>query len=163
MKAVLLVALLIPSSALADEVVVKRREKMIQVIETVRIAKLTEALELDTEAAEKLFPVIRPFNERRAQAGKARMEAMQGIRREMEGDTPDPKKIADLMDSFAAAQRDWAKVGDEEYTALKKILDPITLARYYRFQMEFEREVKGILKDFKAEKAGKFRERRNQR
>lgn len=140
----------------------ERRERALEVIETVRIAKLTEALQLDPKTAEKFFPAIRPFNERRGETGRKRMEAMLVLRQELDREKPDEKKVSEQLDLVVETQREMAKIQEDEYAALKKVLDPVTLARYYRFQLEFDREVKGILKDFKAEKAGKagrFRDR----
>src|SRR5690349_3361523 len=38
-----------------------RRARILQRIETIRIAKLTEALNLDQATAEKFFPTLQPF------------------------------------------------------------------------------------------------------
>lgn len=145
-----------PRRAGSDE---GRRARLIERIETVRIARMTEALSLDPATAEKLFPAIRPFSERRAEIGRERWTALRGLKKELEGETPDAKRVSALLDQAMEARRALHALEEEEYEVLRKILEPVMLARYYAFHREFERDVQGIVREIKgkAGKAGKWR------
>ncbi len=159
--AVLILVPAISAAAAEEEVVVKkriaveraddgeRRERVMNKIETVRIARMTDELELDSATAEKLFPAVRPFSERRAVATRARGDAGKVLKEELEKATPDAKILTAELDRFAAAQKDFNDASEEEYAVLKKVLEPVTLARYYQFQREFEHEVRGLLNEFR--------------
>lgn len=150
----LLLAPSLPVNA-ADSLEAERRARVMDKIETVRIARMTDALELDAASAEKLFPAIRPFTERRAEATRTRGAAGKAIREELEKGEPDPKVLTAELERFAAAQKAFNDAGEEEYVVLRKLLDPVTLARYYQFQREFEGAVRGLLQEFRDDGQGK--------
>lgn len=133
----------------------ERRARVMDKIETVRIARMTDELALDPATAEKLFPAIRPFAERRAEATRTRGEAGKRIRDELEKGEPDAKVLTAELDRFAAAQKKFNDANEEEYVVLKKILDPVMLARYFQFQREFEGAVRGLLQEFRDDGPGK--------
>lgn len=136
-------------SVTEEEAARERRERVMNRIETVRIARMTEELDLDPADAERLFPAIRPFNERRADATRSRGAAGKVIKEELQKGEPDPAVLAEALDRFAAAQKAFDEAGEEEYVVLRKLLDPVTLARYYQFQREFEGAVRGLLQEFR--------------
>lgn len=139
-----------------------RREKIMEKIDTLRVAKLTDELELDSQTAEKLFPVLRPFQERRREAMRTRMESMRVVKEQLDAEKPDEKVVAGELDKMAEAQKALHDVAEEEYAALKPVLDPIRLAKYYRFQLKFEARVGEMIRDIKSGEGGgggPFRER----
>ena len=123
-----------------------RRAKIMEKIETIRIARLTSELNLDPAGAEKLFPAIQPFAERRKKAMRARMESMRTLKEQLDTETPDPKEVASLLDRVVGNEKEFADIRQDEYQALKKVLDPISLAKYYRFQVEFEKNVGQLIR-----------------
>lgn len=149
-----LLVLLVPSIAVAADP--DRRAKVMEKIETIRIGKLTEALELDSKSAEKVFPILRPFNERRRTAQAERWEAMHAITDQLDSEKPDEKAIAALLEDAMKANRELADIAEDEYAALKPVLDPVVLARYYRFQVDFERRIGELIREIRGEeKQGK--------
>lgn len=127
----------------------ERRAKVMDKIDAIRIARLTEALELDAAGAEKLFPVLRPFQERRRKAWGERFDALRGIDDTLETEKPDEKELGKQLDALMASNVEIAKIAEDEYKALKPVLAPVQLARYYRFQSEFERKIGEIIRDVK--------------
>jgi Spy/CpxP family protein refolding chaperone len=124
----------------------ERRAKILDRIETVRIAKMTDALNLDSATAEKLFPALKPFSDRRATALKEKMQTMQALKRQLDSPAPDAAAVSALLDTMVANQKAFGEIGQEEYVALKKVLDPVTLAKYYKFEIEFERQVGQLIR-----------------
>jgi hypothetical protein len=118
-----------------------RREKILETIEIVRFAKTIEALNLDQTQGEKLALTLKPFQDQRKTTTADRMDVLRSIKQQLDSDTPDPKAVGDLMDRLSADQKALADNQKDEYEALKKILDPVTLAKYYRFNLEFDRNV----------------------
>lgn len=152
----LLAALLLPSIALAgrgdgEGPDPERRAKVMEKIETIRIGKLTETLQLDPKSAEKVFPVLRPFNERRRAAQSARWDAMRAIGDQLDSAKPDEKAISVLIEDAMKANRELAKIAEDEYAALKPVLDPVLLAKYYRFQMDFEKRIGELIREIRSE------------
>lgn len=139
----------------SPEMIEERRAKIMEKIETIRIAKLTDALDLDPAAAKKLFPALEPFSERRKAAMRTRLETMRGLKKQFDGE-PDAKEVSALLDRMSANQKEFSDVQQEEYQSLKKVLEPIALAKYYRFQIEFERNVGQLIRQARG-----GRERRN--
>lgn len=128
----------------------ERRAKVMDKIDAIRIARLTEALELDAAGAEKLFPVLRPFQERRRAAWGARFDALRAIDDALEAERPDDKELGKQLDALMASNEEIAKIAEDEYKALKPVLVPVQLARYYRFQADFERKIGDLIRDVKA-------------
>jgi len=166
---VVLASLSLPSAVLAargdgEAPDPERRAKVMEKLETIRIGKLTEALQLDSKSAEKVFPLLRPFNERRRTATSARWDAMKAIGEQLESAKPDEKVIATHLDDAMSANRDLAKIAEDEYAALKPVLDPVVLARYYRFQMDFEKRIGELIREIRTEgKDGKEAPERGQK
>jgi hypothetical protein len=150
----LVLALSLPAAALAGDRANKpmdpeRRAKVMDKIDTIRIAKLTEALELDAAGAEKLFPVLRPFQERRRAAHGQRFDALRSLEGQIEVEKPDEKAITKTLDDLMTANREIAAIAEDEYKALKPVLDPVSLARYYRFQTAFEKKIGELIREIK--------------
>ena len=124
-----------------------RREKVLKRIEMLRAARLTEELDLDEATAGRLFPLLHRFSERRAALSRERGEIKRQVKAEFGAEKPDPAKVAKHLDRLAALQKDLAGAWTEEYEALKGVLDPIQRARYYKFQKEFEGEVRQLIRD----------------
>lgn len=129
----------------------ERRAKVMDKIEAIRIAKLTDALELDAAGAEKLFPVIRPFQERRRAAYARRFDALRALDKELEIGKPNEKALITGLDDLMEANREIAAIAEDEYKALKPVLDPVSLARYYRFQAKFERKIGELIREIRGE------------
>lgn len=147
-----LLALSLPTAAFAapgERMDPERRGKVMDKIDTIRIAKLTEALQLDAAGAEKLFPVLRPFQERRRAAHSQRFDALRSLQEQVESEKPDQKAITKTLDDLMAANREIAGIAEDEYKALKPVLDPVSLARYYRFQAEFERRIGELIREIR--------------
>ena len=131
----------------------EKREKLMERIDAVRVGKLTEELELDSALAEKVFPVLRPFQQRRREALEKRMTSMRAVKQQLDAETPDEKVIAGELDALAAATKQLNDVAEEEYAALKPVLDPVRLAKYYRFQLQFEARLGELIREVKGGKA----------
>lgn len=153
----LVLALSLPTAALAgprERMDPERRAKVMDKIDTIRIAKLTEALQLDSAGAEKLFPVLRPFQERRRAAHGQRFDALRLLEEQVEAARPDEKAITKTLDDLMTANREIAAIAEDEYKALKPVLDPVTLARYYRFQAAFEKKIGELIREIKGQGDG---------
>lgn len=141
--ALALVAL--PAGALAAgpraDAISDRRARVLDRIEAVRIARMTEALDLDSKTAEKLFPALQPITKRRRAALEERLVTMRDLRQQLNADSPDAKQVAGLLDRMASNQKEFCDIQQGEYKTLKGILDPVTMAKYYKFQIEFERQI----------------------
>ena len=148
-------SLALPSAAFAgdkkDRLDPERRAKVFDKLETIRIAKMTDALGLDATEAQRFFPVLQPFRERRREAQGRRWDALRTLKDQIQEAEPDTRLLTEKLDQLAEANRDIAEIADEEYAALKPVLDPVTLAKYYRFELEFDRGVGELIRQIKAE------------
>ena len=156
-------ALSLPTAALAgsgERMDPERRARVMDKIDTIRIAKLTEALQLDSAGAEKLFPVLRPFQERRRAAHGQRFDALRALEGQVQTEKPDEKAITKTLDDLMNANREIAAIAEDEYKALKPVLDPVILARYYRFQADFEKKIGELIREIKQSDGGGMRDRK---
>lgn len=130
----------------------EQMEKVRKRIETMRMWKLTSALELNEKMSAQVFPVLSSYDRKRAEAEVALREGMRELRDAVKEKNEEKMKsaLARLDQSHSALQR----TNDEERAELKKILSVEQQAKYVLFQQEFNREIRELI--------GEARERRGE-
>lgn len=141
----------------------ERRDRVLERIEVLRTARLTQALDLDTAAADKLFPVLHRFAEKRNGAVKQRWSALRGLSAQLRSEQPDPGQVSRLLDQVVEAKKAYDSAGVEEFQALRGVLDPVRLARYYKAQIEFERDLRRWVGEARGGRGGERGERMRER
>lgn len=148
MKKLYIIAILILSFAQFADAQEKRREE----IESFRIAYFTRQLELSSEDAKKFWPV---YNEMQIEMQKIHKErkARNQAARENKDDLSDAEIEKLINEQFALRQKE-LDIEKKYHDKFKSVLTMKQLARYYRAQEGFKRELLRKLQDSPRERDG---------
>lgn len=131
----------------------EQRDKVRKRIETLKMWKLTQALDVDETTSAKLFPLLNRYDKRKAEIHQNIRQGMREMKRSLKENRTEGLKntLAMIEENHRALQ----SINDEEWQEMKKILTVEQQAKFIIFRQEFDREVRKIISDSK--------ERRNKR
>ena len=128
-----------------------RHEKIRKRIETIKIWKLTEKLDLTSEQSEKFFPIYNRFEADRDSVLDEKFTAFGKLDSLLKLEDPPEKDIfaaLDKLDSFEGKVQGLRKKFRND---LKGILTTKQLGELYVFEMHFMREIRQIIRDARRE------------
>ncbi len=132
----------------------EQMEKVRKRIETLKMWKLTNALDLDEESAAQIFPLLNRYNKKRAKLERNLRGDMTALR-----DAVKNKKkgqLRDLLERLEKNHKALQRLSDEERTELKNILTFEQQAKFIIFQQEFKREIRKIIGEAKERRPGRW-------
>ncbi len=116
-----------------------------EIIEKVRMYRLTQELDLTTDQAVKFFPKLNEIRKTEQKFFEDRLEIIKELKGLLKNNAADNDLTA-VIDRFKSIQEEkqqaQAKIMDE----MRDILSPLQQARYLVFQEEFEREIREVIK-----------------
>ena len=122
-----------------------RREEVRKKIEAIRIWRLTDELKLDATTSTKMASILSAMDQQRRDLRRKQMQQIRELRSQLKSGKPDDTKlkaaIEQLEQDHMAVQQNRMK----ELSSLKDILTPEQQARYILFQLEFMREMRGMI------------------
>lgn len=133
----------------------KNRARLQQRIELMKMWKLTQALDLNEETAQKLFPVINQFDERERQLRMSRRDLIKQLREELAKETADPDAIRKLVDEVKKNELEMAQSHNQQLDEMSKILNEEQMAKLIVFVPQFERNIKQLMYDVRARRRQK--------
>ena len=145
------------SAAIQDEEFQKQRRTRENII-TLRLLRMTRALDLTEEQTAKIFPVISRIEKEKIEIYKQVREQMKELRLILKDKDPDQKELKNKINKIKEL-RNLIKSKDEELE--KKLEENLTLiqrAKYLMFTPGFYRELRE-----KLERARLMRERQRQK
>lgn len=117
-----------------------------EIIEKVRIFKLTQELDLTTEQAVKFFPKLNELRKIEQEFQKERMDILKELRDLIKNDASD-KEITKVITKFEEAHKKKMVGQIKKMEEIKEVLTPLQQAKYLIFQEEFEREIRDLIKE----------------
>lgn len=120
----------------------RQGEKVREQIETLKMWRLTEALDLDEKTASKLFPLIKRYDGKRYDIEREIREDMRRLRNIV--DEASEKELKKVIERLKKNHRERRKLNEEEIEAIKNILTVRQQASYLIFKHDFNREMKRI-------------------
>ena len=127
------------------------REQMRKRIETIKIWKLTEELNLTPEQSEKFFPAYNQFNDNRKAIEEERRTVFDQLNLLTDEDKPDDNKIIELLDKSDNFDQKLNSLKIKFRQDLKGVLTTQQIGRLYVFEVEFMRHIRDIMKDTRKE------------
>jgi|Deesub1362A_J573_1020465.scaffolds.fasta_scaffold00882_13 Spy/CpxP family protein refolding chaperone len=118
-------------------------EKIRERIETLRMWRLTKALDLDEATASRLFPLLNRYDKKRYRIEKAVRKDMRDLKRALDSRRMD--ELQEILQRIEDRHRELQRLNDEERAELKRILTPEQQARYLLFQYRFKRELREMI------------------
>ncbi len=131
----------------------EQMEKVRKRIETLRMWRLTKALDLDEKSSAQLFPLLNKYDRRRAEAESAVREDMR-VLREAVRDNKDAQ-IKAAMERLERAHDSLQKIRDEERADLRKILTVRQQAEFILVMQEFDMEIRRIIAEARDRRPGR--------
>jgi len=119
----------------------RNRHRMMEKIETIKMWKLMDALNLDSRTALKVFPIIKEMDQKKADLMRKKRDLTRQIRDQLKGKSAQPEKIDALASQLFDLTEQLCALSREEYTKLKPILTERQLGQFLLFQQRFRREL----------------------
>ncbi len=117
-----------------------------EIIEKVRIYKLTEELDLSEEQMTKLFPRLKEMRKNEQEFHKQRIEIVQKLKELLEEKAKE-QEIIKTLSRLQELQKKRFESQLRELEEVKQILTPEQQARFIIFQEEFEKEIRDLIRE----------------
>lgn|SRR5574341_117540 len=121
----------------------ERREEIRRKVEAVRMMRLTEELQLDSQTGMKLAALLGSLDRKRWNLMRESRESMMELQSALKAGKPDERKLKAVLDKLERNHREMTELRDRELKGVKEILSVEQQARYLVFQQDFMREMRG--------------------
>ena len=132
----------------------QQREEVRKKVEAVRLARLTETLQLDEKTAAKFVPVITAIEQKRRALMKENQETTRELKIMLHANPPDEAKLKIAVGAIEKNRREIVALRDKEFSAAKDNLTVTQMARYLLFNQEFQQEMRGMVEGARHPKRG---------
>lgn len=122
-----------------------RKEDIKEILETMRIWKMTKTLALTEEQSLKIFPKIHESERTKEESGKKRMKILMELNGLLKDEKPDQAKITEMLNALDKIELEVRAQEDKFKEELKIILSPVQQAKFYIFMKDFEEDVKRMI------------------
>jgi hypothetical protein len=126
------------------------RERTWERIRTIKMLKMTEALQLDRDHAARFFAIDNQYEESKRKLHREFRENVRKLRTLMQEGTPPDRELRDLLTHLRNQKRElddlMIKQNEEELNFLK----PEQQARYLLFQIDFHREIENLIREVRS-------------
>jgi len=115
-------------------------------LETLRVWKMTKALELTEEQSLKIFPRMNEIEKAREAAGKVRAQAAEELKKMVNSPAgPDREKISEKLAGIEKAESELRSKEEKFREEIKSLLSPVQQAKLVIFLKDFEEDVKRMV------------------
>lgn len=136
-----------PSEELKKPPSKEQIEKIRKKVETLKMWRLTDALELSEETASKAFPVIKEYDKKRLDIEQDMRKDMSKLRQSV--DTASEDELRDITKRLEDNHRKLQEINGEEMKKLGDILSVRERAKFIIFKQDFDKEMKNIIAEAK--------------
>ncbi len=119
-----------------------------EIIEKVRIYKLTRELDLTTDQATKFFPRLNEFQKTEKEFREKKAEIVDELKNLLKKSAPE-EKIIPLLREYEDVLKEHARVRLKKIKEMWQILTPVQRAKYLIFETEFRQEIKQMIKEIR--------------
>lgn len=123
----------------------RKRDRIHQRIELMKMWRLTEALELDQETAAKLFPVLREQEEKERKLRDNGRDILKEMKAELDKEEPDSRALSKLTKQYMQNERDIVDFRGKRLDELSKFLSEEQIAQMMLFVPRFERDMREMI------------------
>ena len=134
------------------------RERVRKRIETIRLWKLTEELELDEATAARLFPLLSRYDRERHGVEEGIRESMAEMRNAL--GSGQSGRLAELIDGLESGHRELQGLKDREFQEIRSVLSLEQQAKFILFTQQFGRQMRRFIDEARE---GRREDRRDDR
>lgn len=117
------------------------RRRILEKIETIKMWKMMDALNLDSQTALKVFPIVREIDKKRLGLREKQRVILEKIETLTKNGKVNDKKLNALAQQLFSLNEQISQLPKEEYQKLKPYLSQTQLAKLLIFQKNFRREL----------------------
>ena len=132
----------------------QQREEVRKKVEAVRLARLTEELQLDEKTAAAFIPAITAIDQKRRTLLKENHDTMRDLKIMLHGATPDESKLKAAISAIEKNRREIFALRDREFSTAMSSLTVTQMARYLLFNQEFQQEMRGMVEGARTPRRG---------
>ncbi len=125
------------------------KERIREQIETIRMWKLTEALNLSEEQSMRFFPLFNKWEREKRQLDEERNRLLDQLENILDQERPKEREIKSLLKRLEENQTRRAKGRKDFWLQVSEILTLKQRAEYLIFQRNFERRIREIIKNIR--------------
>lgn len=129
----------------SDRPTEEQRDELRKKMEAIRIARLTEELNLDEKTAVKFFSSLASLDQKRRTVLKENQELLREMRRLMNEQKPDELRLKAAINKIEKNQHEILSLRSKEFAAVRENLTVKQQAQYLLFHQEFQREMRGMV------------------
>ena len=128
----------------------KERKKQIQQkVETVRLLKMVETLDLDDEQALKVNGIMKKYDQEQMELHRNRKNELRELRQELTKENPNQKQIKSHTQNIQDIDQKIPEIRKRETQEVGKHLNEVQQGKYLIFKDDFNQNVKQILRERK--------------
>lgn len=139
----------------------EQMEKVRKRIETLRMWRLTDVLNLDEKTSTQVFPLLSKYDRKRTEVEQSLRSSMKELRESLKEKREGSLK--NILDKLEENHKAHQRIKEEEWAELKKILTIEQQAKFILFQQEFEREIRKIIAEARERRHERFGKDRPER
>ncbi len=126
----------------------QRREQIEKRIQTMKIWKLTDELQLSEEQAAKFFPLMSETDRKMNELDQKRMDIVRSLGDLVWDEKADVGKINALLDDLEKLDRDQAELRTQFRRDAAKVLKPDQVGKMVLFNLRFPEIVRDMVREF---------------
>ena len=126
-----------------------RKEKMRERIETLRLWKMIEFLDLSSEQSDEFLPLLHEFQEAQKELEMARRRLFNELEENLELKEPDEKNLQQILLGLEENKAELEKERRKFLTNSKKVLTAVQEAKLILFEHVFEKQLRDTIRKFR--------------
>ncbi|MFH1862080.1 MAG: hypothetical protein ABH878_04630 [bacterium] len=126
----------------------QRRQEVEERIQTMKIWKMTEELQLDKDQAARFFPLLNELERNMDKIEMVRHENVRELSEIVWNTEADEKKITELLNTLDSFDEQQMKLRQDFRKEASKILKPDQVGRMVLFNMRFPDVVRDLVREF---------------
>lgn len=124
-------------------------EKMRERIETLRLWRMIEVLNLTPEQSDKFLPLLHRFQQKQRELETAGKQLFRDLEEELNSTEPSEKKIEDILLKLERNKEELENERNNFLTSSREILTTIQEAKLIWFEHKFEKELRDTIRKFR--------------
>jgi Spy/CpxP family protein refolding chaperone len=133
-------------------------KKMRERIETLRLWKMIEVLDLTPEQSDKFLPLLHRFQQKQRELETFGKQLLRDLEEELNSTEPSEKKIQNILLDLEKNRKSQENERDNFLTSSRQILSTIQEAKLIWFEHNFEKELRDTIRKFWMEPGRHFKE-----
>jgi Spy/CpxP family protein refolding chaperone len=126
-----------------------RKERMRERIETLRLWKMIEVLDLSPEQSDKFLPLLHEFQKARNELEMDSRNLFEDLEEELHSKEPSEKKIKDILLNLEKNRQELENARNTFLTSSREVLTTIQEAKLIWFEHNFEKKLRDTIRKFR--------------